>query len=187
MSDGPQIGDGALLHARGIGVSSSTGGGEEEKYKPNEDDIHKIVVDGINSVPGKMAKLAEAIPLIGGFLASIIPTNAGQVGVFAGLESQGIAGKTINPGKGGTQGGFLYNALAAPLMKNSGVTPQVAGIEPSSGGHHSDGMGQGFSDMVGGAGSMGHFEVSHMSLASLGNLTPSAGPSMGHSSEMGLA
>lgn len=142
MADGPQIDRGAELFARGVGQNANAGA---EQLKPNEQETPELVVQGANQLFGNsLVKFVEAVPLVGSLLAGMIPTNPGRASMFGGLETEGYAGKTINPGKGGTQGSNLYNALIAPLIANRAVTDQTGGTGGDGDIMASGGGGNGF-------------------------------------------
>ena len=168
----------------------------------NEKESPEIVVEGINKVPGTVAKLMEGIPIIGPLLAALMPLNAGQISAVSALETQGIAGKAINPGKGGLTGGTLYNSLFAPLIKNSAITDQTGGTGGGGGGDTGAmAGGGGGGDFSGGGGgfidSHSHFEGmasasqsydwSNISWASLGGLPRPALPDMSSGPDLGVA
>lgn len=191
MNEGPS--QGLNLHA--LGLLDNKGGGNsggQGMDKANEQETPELIVEGINKVPGNLAKMLEAIPLIGSLLSSLVPTNAGEVGVFASVNRESFIDKSINQGKGGTQGGVLYNAIGASLIKNSKITDQTGG----SGGDVSGGGGGGgggsfvsagsdggtggfalgsqaqFSDMMGAVAS----SMTSQSWGDLGTLTPLVTP-----------
>jgi hypothetical protein len=188
MVDGPQIDRGAELFARGVGQGGDAGA---EQIKANEHETPELIVQGMNRLFGtSAAKFIDAIPIIGPLLSGLIPTNPGRASAFGGLESEGWAGKSINPGKGGTPGSNLYTALIAPLIANRAITDHTGGTGGSSGGDtggwggdgggmggggggfESFAMNSGMADMFIAAGGGNHFEYRDVPMASLGTLSP---------------
>lgn len=141
------------LSRQGGGFSGQSSQTQSGDGIANEKEVPEILVEGAKKVPGTTAKLAEAIPLLGWLLAKFIPLNTGEVSAFSSFETQGIAGKTINPGKGGLTGGALYNAIFAPLIKNSAITDHTGG--GGSGGGGGGGGGSDYASSGGGGGSGG--------------------------------
>jgi len=163
--------------------ASSSGAGSGDIA--NEKESPEIIVEGVNKLAGTGAKLLEAIPLIGSFLAGLIPTNTGQVSAFGSIELPGLAGKSINPGKGGIQGGVLAN-IASALIKNSAIpggNPYGDGSGGGGDGGNSSGQGfesfassSGMGEMFIEAGGGNRFAVSNFDPGDLGTLSaPSFG------------
>jgi hypothetical protein len=203
MADGPQIDRGAELFARGVGQGSDGSGGAAEQLKPNEHETPELIVQGLNRLFGQSAaKFIDAIPIIGPLLSGPIPTNPGRVSTASGLESDGYASKMINPGKGGTQGSNIYNAIIAPLIANRAISDHTGGTGGSASGD-SGGWGGGDTVMTGSGGGGNSFDAfssipgvesfisatsnrmelpySEVSMASLGTFSP---PSFGDATAM---
>ena len=192
-------------HLQQMGFGRGGGGGGEGASKEisvNEDEISKILEVAPNKIPSTVAKLSEGIPFIGWLLAMLIPTNAGEVGLLP--ESQGIAGKTINPGKGGLQGGVIAAGLTPIIAKGGKITDQTGGTgggggDGGGGGGGGGGGSQNFESFAASsgmgetfiaAGGGNHFEWRPEAMESLGFLRPSATPSMGGQgvgADMGIA
>lgn len=181
MAEGGGGGGGSTgpnLHALGLLDGKSAA----EELKVNEDEVFAVVTEGMNKLDGTVAKLAQMIPLIGQFLSSIIPIGLGKNSALSGLSSEGFAGKTINPGKGGTSGGVLANTLAPIIAKGGKITPigDPTSGSASGGGESGGGGGAmaqgGFGDM---AAPTNQFEWSQMAMASLGALPRPITPEMG--------
>lgn len=108
MEEGPITG--VKMFARRINERQSP----SEQLRPNEQETPELIIQGVNRVLGSVGKLL-------GPLAAILPTNPGRVSLFGGLETEGIADRPINQGKG-LQGSNLYQALIAPLVANGTIT-----------------------------------------------------------------
>jgi hypothetical protein len=108
----------------------SMGGGVRPSADPvvNED-LGKIVEKGADDSLGKLAKLAEAIPIIGPLLAKMIPFNALQTPAVRDYE--GWAAQKINRGADSVnvKGGLIASTVAG-VFKRSEITDLVgSGIE----------------------------------------------------------
>jgi len=128
MSQGPA--PGPNLHALGL-LDGKQAGAEE--FKPNEDESPQIFISGFNKLLYISIRLAATIPIIGPILTMIFPANPGTVSAFAGMETEGLAGKQIRVGSGGAQGGVLAK-VASELMKNSAITDHTGGSGGGDGG-----------------------------------------------------
>lgn len=149
-------------------ILGARGGGEEggaKRYDPNTDETPQIIVDGVNSLPSKAAKIMEAIPIIGPLLSRFIPLNIGEVGLLA--DRKGILDKQINEGAAslGARGGPIYNATLGAIAKNRAVSDHTGGV--------------GGSDQIASVSIEGlpvggdRFDWSDMPMVALGNLVPS--------------
>jgi hypothetical protein len=185
-------------HLSRQGGGFSGGGGQAQAPAgdgiANEKETPEILLEAAKKTPGTVAKLVEAIPILGPLLSAIIPTNAGEVSALSSFETQGIAGKMINPTKGGPQGGALYNAIFAPLIKNSTISDQTGGTGGGGGGEAgaSAGGGSNFSDFsqmsLGDIGGGASYEWTNVPMASLGDLPRPILPDSGRGGpEMGVA
>ncbi|MDE3016651.1 MAG: hypothetical protein KGI29_07020 [Pseudomonadota bacterium] len=170
MSDGPA---GGISEADRLSMQRQS---TSETDKANEEYIFQLPFDALNRAAGTAARLLGAIPFIGSLLSAMIPTNAGEVSVFASLNRESAFDKSINQGKGGLQGGAVYNAVAAPLVKNSAITDQTGGAggggSGGSQGFESYAASSGMGEMFIAAGGGNHFQVQDMPMASLGTLSP---------------
>lgn len=114
MAETPQMDMGAQLFARGGGNTPSAA-----PAKVNEDTIF----DNATKPEDFLHKMADFFGLGG-----LLPHNAGQVSIFAGLESQGLASKPINVGKGGVGERGVLAQFVTSLANNKAITDLTAGI-----------------------------------------------------------
>lgn len=111
-----------------LNAKQDNGGGGDGMA--NQVETPELIVKATNSWPGKIAKVAEAIPIIGPLLSRIIPVNAGEVSAFAPFERKSWTEKSINEGAASltARGGVAYNSTMGALAANKAIQNHASDV-----------------------------------------------------------
>ncbi len=115
------------LIGKGIIPPSSSGGGGGDPVA--NEDLGEFIKKTLDRAPDKAVKVLGAIPIIGPLLASLVPFNAGEVGLVK--DQPGFLAGKINRGAESinVRGGTIATALGG-VVKRSEITDLVgSGIE----------------------------------------------------------
>lgn len=188
------------LHALGLldSKGGSGGGGAGNSRAVDPEDVGDVLKVAADNADYKVAKALSTIPLIGDFLASILPLSAGSTSALSSFETQGIANSMINRGADtlSARGGALAT-VAKQVFKDKAITDHTTGVggSASGGGNTSEGGGGTsssdfsgmtshvtFNEMMGAVGG----SMTNQSWADLGNLQPLHTPNNSNSRGAGM-